>query len=479
MKKLGLFVLLSLLSNAVVQGLLLTRPFDHDIYSGRHFNELVFDEDGITKRSAVLAMYKPQCDSKLQEYKLTENLPADFYLIFLKYDYESTPKYSWYHFDDMDDLYKRYAPKTCMELLYFPVGTPVDKPIRSHAHSGVKVSEAVWKLVKVSFSIRNLYGSDLVVRLEVKKKVVSTVTLAPTHEEEATAYVTHNLFVKDAQTGKLIYATVIDLSMDGEELVIDRYIAMDIKEEEWRRTARKELESENEKVLHTVHSTAQKYLLDMKQPAVLPTFTDDGYVIEKVPVFLMKELNKYYQKERTSSLDAKFDVKGIELTEEIAKKCDLVVKIMVEEWSDSQLQLTKAYPILEYRNRSLVTSHLGNLQSHVFAVLMVIDKDLGNASDWIFDIVGHDGVRKNLTLEVGEMLIYEAATCLLGNPFPFEGNRFVTATIFYRPDGKWQWRLSKDNKSILHGKEVKESVSVFATSNMLSRSKLKLTKDEL
>lgn len=478
----AILLLLNLLH--VVFCLLLTRPTEHDLFSGRHFNELVL-RDGYIKQSCVLVMYKPSCDSKLQEYKLYENLPSDYYLTFLKYDYETTPKYSWYHFDDEDDLYARYKPQTCLELFYFPIGSPIDGPVRSTPPAGKKISEIIWGLVKVRFSIRNLYGSDISVRLEVKKKVVSSLVLAPTHEEIAVAFVTHNLFVTEASTGKLIYALVIDLTLDGLEIAIDRYIAMDTTEAEWKRLVRQETEEENEKMSNRIHNTAMRYLLDMKQPAVLPTFTEAGYEIQKIPPFLLKELAKFYDKEATDSDSVPVSKKRqyfntITLTAEITQKIDLILRISMEEWADTTLQFTKTYNIREHFNGSYVYGHLGDAASQIIGVMIVLKKELGEQEeDWPFEIIGHDGNRQNVTLNEGEALFYESATCLVSNPYPFKGEKFVTATLFYRPDDGWKWKMSSDGKSLLYGNEIKESCSIFATSAMAERSKQKVAREEL
>ena len=85
----------------------------------------------------------------------------------------------------------------------------------------------------------------------------------------------------------------------------------------------------------------------------------------------------------------------------------------------------------------------------------------------MLEIIGFDGVRKNVTLQPGEMLLYESATLIHGRPFPLEGRIFANAFLHYKPLNGWGWHCNKGALT-LNGEPV-EVVDNFATSNTLNR----------
>jgi hypothetical protein len=44
---------------------------------------------------------------------------------------------------------------------------------------------------------------------------------------------------------------------------------------------------------------------------------------------------------------------------------------------------------------------------------------------WPLEVVSHDGRRHNITMEPGDMILYESHTVLHGRPYPLKGNFYV------------------------------------------------------
>ena len=57
------------------------------------------------------------------------------------------------------------------------------------------------------------------------------------------------------------------------------------------------------------------------------------------------------------------------------------------------------------------------------------------------EVIGHDGIARNVTMEPGDLVLYESHSILHGRPFPLKG-RFM-ANVFYpfRTCGQ-DWRSS-------------------------------------
>ena len=57
-------------------------------------------------------------------------------------------------------------------------------------------------------------------------------------------------------------------------------------------------------------------------------------------------------------------------------------------------------------------------------------------------VIGFDGVHYDITLEPGEMILYEGHRLVHGRPYPFNGTRFANAFIHFKPTG-WDWTTSR------------------------------------
>lgn len=44
---------------------------------------------------------------------------------------------------------------------------------------------------------------------------------------------------------------------------------------------------------------------------------------------------------------------------------------------------------------------------------------------WPIEVVSHDGRRHNITMEPGDMILYESHTVLHGRPYPLQGKFYV------------------------------------------------------
>ena len=148
--------------------LLLTNAWDHDVYTGRHFDELVADGDGYVARNTLLLLYSPTCDAQIHRDVLNDTGVTDEHLVtVLKYDYVSTPKYVWYHMDSQDNLRQRYQPAHCMELLLFVKGTSVAAPTKRHeVSSWSSLSDVIADALLVKFTIVNGFGRPISILVE-------------------------------------------------------------------------------------------------------------------------------------------------------------------------------------------------------------------------------------------------------------------------------------------------------------------------
>ena len=51
------------------------------------------------------------------------------------------------------------------------------------------------------------------------------------------------------------------------------------------------------------------------------------------------------------------------------------------------------------------------------------------------EVYGHDGKATNITMEPGDMVLYESHSVIHGRPFPFKGNFYANVFVHFEPLG--------------------------------------------
>jgi prolyl 4-hydroxylase len=111
------------------------------------------------------------------------------------------------------------------------------------------------------------------------------------------------------------------------------------------------------------------------------------------------------------------------------------VQSVLEAWvssSNTPLIPTSLYGIRVYGNNSILAPHVDRIPLIVSAILN-IDQDV--ETPWILQVIGHDGGAHNLTLQPGEMILYESHSILHGRPYPMQGNYYANVFVHFEPVG--------------------------------------------
>jgi len=106
------------------------------------------------------------------------------------------------------------------------------------------------------------------------------------------------------------------------------------------------------------------------------------------------------------------------------------LKPVLEAWTGQKLKPTSLYGIRRYEQGAILATHLDRLPL-VTSAIMQIDQDVDEP--WPIEVVGHDGKAYNVTLEPGEVALYESHTVLHGRPFPLQGNYFANIFVHFIP----------------------------------------------
>jgi len=104
----------------------------------------------------------------------------------------------------------------------------------------------------------------------------------------------------------------------------------------------------------------------------------------------------------------------------------------ISAWTGQELTSCSLYGIRVYTEGAILAPHVDRMPLVSSAILNV-------ASDvdepWPLEVVGHDGKAFNVTMEPGDMVLYESHSVLHGRPFPLKGRYMANIFIHFEPTG--------------------------------------------
>jgi len=106
------------------------------------------------------------------------------------------------------------------------------------------------------------------------------------------------------------------------------------------------------------------------------------------------------------------------------------VKPIIEEWTGKKLEATSLYGIRVYRDKAILATHVDRLPL-VSSCIINVDQDTNEP--WPIEVYDHQGRAYNVTMEPGDMVLYESHTVLHGRPFPMNGSHYANVFVHFQP----------------------------------------------
>uniref|UniRef100_A0A7S3JT78 Fe2OG dioxygenase domain-containing protein n=1 Tax=Aureoumbra lagunensis TaxID=44058 RepID=A0A7S3JT78_9STRA len=194
----------------------------------------------------------------------------------------------------------------------------------------------------------------------------------------------------------------------------------------------------------------QRMSMNREQPRRQQNYTELGFGKIKAPASAWEPVKKFYEKFKAAAReetwpagnsyvnhwltptkmvgfeDARFQPLGLQTKDAIWDG----VRPVLEAWTKQKLKPTSLYGIRIYGNGSILNPHVDRLPL-VVSCIMQIDQDVDEP--WPLEVIGHDGIAYNVTLEPGEIALYESSTIIHSRPFPLIGRSFANAFIHFIP----------------------------------------------
>jgi len=104
----------------------------------------------------------------------------------------------------------------------------------------------------------------------------------------------------------------------------------------------------------------------------------------------------------------------------------------IEEWTGQELTKCSLYGIRVYTEGSILATHVDRMPL-VSSAIINVDQDVDEP--WPIEVYGHDGKAYNVTMEPGDMILYESHSVLHGRPFPLKGRYYANIFVHFEPVG--------------------------------------------
>lgn len=136
---------------------------------------------------------------------------------------------------------------------------------------------------------------------------------------------------------------------------------------------------------------------------------------------------------------------------------------VISEWTGEELTECSMYGIRVYTEGSILATHVDRMPL-VSSAILNVDQDVDEP--WPIEVYAHDGKAYNVTMEPGEMVLYESHSVLHGRPFPLKGRFYANIFIHFEPTGHSLRHNAKEaaeraaagrNDKHLHGGHEQES----------------------
>ena len=204
--------------------------------------------------------------------------------------------------------------------------------------------------------------------------------------------------------------------------------------------------------------------MNKNQPPVMQNYTTIGFQKTKAPKDLMRLLKNFFRENISDIMEDpqsfekwhpgdthtnhwKSSTKMIRVDNPNHKGGGMPLKNkiwdaahnMLQTWIQAEspakinLQPASLYGIRVYGEGAVLAPHVDRLPLVTSAIINVA-QDLDGGEPWPLEVYGHDGVAYNVTLEPGDMLLYESHSVIHGRPFPFQGKYYANVFIHFEPE---------------------------------------------
>lgn len=191
--------------------------------------------------------------------------------------------------------------------------------------------------------------------------------------------------------------------------------------------------------------------MSLEQPRTQYNYTEVGFKKIKAPRVVYEALKNYYEANKHNRKEEKWSraytytnhwespsymisVEDVSYSGGGQSFKDFIwsnISPVIEEWTGHKLKPTSLYGIRVYTNNSILATHVDRLPLVSSCIVNVAQE--GMLEPWELEVYDHAGKAHNVTMEPGDLVLYESSTVLHGRPFPMKGVNYANIFIHFEP----------------------------------------------
>lgn len=109
------------------------------------------------------------------------------------------------------------------------------------------------------------------------------------------------------------------------------------------------------------------------------------------------------------------------------------VKPTIEAWTGMEQKPTSMYGIRAYTEGAVLNPHVDRLPL-VSSCIINVDQDVDE--DWPLEVYDRHDRAVNVTMQPGDLVLYESGSLIHGRPFPLKGRYYANIFIHFEPTGR-------------------------------------------
>jgi len=203
-----------------------------------------------------------------------------------------------------------------------------------------------------------------------------------------------------------------------------------------------------------VQTEKDRIAMNLRQPKSMTNYTELGFTKVKLDKDLFAEILDFWETNKVKGLVDEAWPKGNTYTNHWVKPTQMVslenrklrggmdlknkiwsgTRELLEHWSGSELTATSLYGIRRYQEGHVLSPHVDRMPLVVSCIINVAQ----NVEEpWPLEVYAHNGLSYNVTMQPGEIVLYESHSIIHGRPFPMVGENAYMANIFvhFEPQG--------------------------------------------
>jgi len=194
--------------------------------------------------------------------------------------------------------------------------------------------------------------------------------------------------------------------------------------------------------------------MSLRQPAGMQNYTELGFKKIRAPKEVWDRVKKFWDDNKdkenwkdenwpkgntyTNHWDSPTYMVSVEDTRlrgagtNIKRQIWNAAKDTMQEWTGEEVTECSLYGIRVYTEGSILATHVDRMPL-VSSAIINVAQDVDEP--WPIEVYAHDGKAYNVTMEPGDMVLYESHSVLHGRPFPLKGRFYANLFVHFEPTG--------------------------------------------